>query len=353
MTRSIPDFPRGPRPAVRVGPYLATMPNGVFGDPLLHVRLAHRKRSLLIDFGEGQRLPARIAHQVTDVLITHAHADHITGFLSFIRSRIGKWSVCRVYGPPGIADNVAGLMAGIHWDRAGERAPRFDVTELHGSSIRRFSVRAARRDPEPKGEANDEGGCLFRDQHLTISAIELDHLTPVLAYSLEPAANVRVHSERLAELGFEPGPWLTVLKDRLLVGDDTAEIELPNGEVRAASALGDEICLIEPPKRLVYATDLADTVANRRRLTQFAAGAHTLFLEAAFCEDDIEQARRTGHLTTRACGEIALAAGVGQLLPFHFSRRYDRNAAAVYAEVVKVFPNTVVPSDVTAGFRAS
>ena len=73
------------------------MPNGVFGDPLLHVRLAHRKRSLVIDFGEGQRLPARIAHQVSDVLITHAHPDHITGLLSFIRSRIGNWPVCRIY----------------------------------------------------------------------------------------------------------------------------------------------------------------------------------------------------------------------------------------------------------------
>ena len=346
MTPPIPDLPRGPRPAIRVGHYLATMPNGVFGDPLLHIRLAHHKRSLLVDFGEGQKLPARIAHQVTDVLITHAHADHITGLLSFIRSRIGEWPVCRIYGPPGIADNVAGLVAGIHWDRAGRRVPRFDVSELHGTAIRRFFVAGGQREPDLREEIAAAGGCLRQDEHLTIRAIELDHLTPVLSFSLEPAANVRVRTDRLAALGVDPGPWLTVLKDKLLAGELDAPIELPTGEIRTASALGDELCIVEPPQRLVYATDLADTPSNRDRLCDFAAGAHTLFLEAAFREADIEQAERTGHLTTRACAEIALKSGVGQLIPFHFSRRYEKQAAAVYTEIVGVFPRTVVPAGV-------
>ena len=323
------------------------MPNGVFGDPLLHVRLAHHKRSLLVDFGEGQKLPARIAHQVTDVLITHAHADHVTGLLSFIRSRIGQWPVCRIYGPPGISDNIAGLLAGIHWDRAGPRAPRFDVFELHGAVIRRFVVVAARREPELQEEITGADGCLFSDAQVTIRAIELDHLTPVLAYSLRPAANVRVLTDRLEALGFEPGPWLTLLKDKMLAQQGDAPVELPTGEVRTAAELGDQLCLVEPPQRLVYATDLADTAANRERLIRFAAGAHTLFLEAGFLEDDFEQAERTGHLTTRACGEIAAEAGVEQLIPFHFSRRYEKNVAAVYAEIARVFPKTIVPAAVS------
>jgi ribonuclease BN (tRNA processing enzyme) len=344
VTPQIPELPRGPRPAVRVGPYLAMMPNGVFGDPLLHVRLAHRKRSLLIDFGEGRKLPARIAHQVTDVLITHAHADHIGGLLSFIRSRIGDWPVCRIYGPLGIAENVAGMLAGILWDRAGQRAPRFDVTELHGETIRRFDVVAGRREPDLREQAACTDGCLRGEAFATICAIELDHMTPVLAYSIKPAANVRVRSERLEALGLEPGPWLTVLKNKLLARQLDAPIALPTGEVCNAAALGSEICIVEAPKRLVYATDLADTQTNRERLNAFAAGAHTLFLEATFRIGDFVQAQRTGHLTTRACGEIALAAGVEQLIPFHFSRRYEADVAAVYAEVAEVFENTVLPT---------
>jgi len=328
---------------VRVGPYLATMPNGVFGDPLLHVRLAHRKRSLVIDFGEGQKLPARIAHQVTDVLITHAHADHITGLLSFIRSRIGNWPICRIYGPPGISENVAGLLAGILWDRAEERAPSFDVSELHAETIKRFTVAAGRRDPELREEVALTDRCLRSDEHVEIRAIELDHKTPVLAFSIKPAANVRVRAERLDALGLEPGPWLTLLKDKLLERQYGASIDLPGGGVAEVGVLGEQLCIVEPPERLVYASDLADTSGNRQRLVDFAAGAHTLFLEASFRVGETDHAERTGHLTTRACGEIALAAGVKQLVPFHFSRRYEPDAAAVYAEIVQVFPNSVVP----------
>jgi len=319
------------------------MPNGVFGDPLLHVRLAHRKRSLVIDFGEGQKLPARIAHQVTDVLITHAHADHITGLLSFIRSRIGNWPVCRIYGPPGISENVAGLLAGILWDRAEERAPSFEVSELHSKTIRLFVVAAGHRDPDLREEIAVTGRCLRSDEYVDIRAIELDHKTPVLAFSIKPAANIHVRSERLDALGLEPGPWLTLLKDRLLENEYSAPIELPGGEIADAGVLGEKLCIVEPAERLVYATDLADTPLNRQRLIEFAAGAHTLFLEASFRVGETDHAERTGHLTTRACAEIALAAGVKQLIPFHFSRRYEGDAPAVYAEIAQVFPNTVIP----------
>jgi len=322
-----------------------TLPNGVFGDPLLHVRLAHHKRSLLIDFGEGQRLPARLAHQVTDVLISHAHADHIAGFVSFIRSRIGKWPVCRVLGPPGIADNVAGFVSGIHWDRVGPRAPRFEVTELRGDCAQRFLVVAGQRQPEPIGVTAADGGLLFADAFMRIRAVELDHLTPVLAFSLEPNATVRVRSDRLTESGLEPGNWLTELKARTLAGDGEALIELPSGAQRRAAELAPELCLIEPAQTLVYATDLADTLANRERLVRFASGAHTLFLESTFLEADAAQAERTGHLTTRACAEIAAAAGVDRLIPFHFSRRYERDPGEIYAEIVRTCAATFIPPE--------
>lgn len=49
---------------------------------------------------------------------------------------------------------------------------------------------------------------------------------------------------------------------------------------------------------------------------------------------------RTGHLTARACGEIATAAGVERLIPFHFSRRYESDP---YREVRAVCSRAVVP----------
>jgi hypothetical protein len=45
----------------------------------------------------------------------------------------------------------------------------------------------------------------------------------------------------------------------------------------------------------------------------------------------------------RACGEIANAADVQRLMPFHFSRRYEDTPQRAYAEVASVCWRTLVP----------
>jgi len=79
------------------------------------------------------------------------------------------------------------------------------------------------------------------------------------------------------------------------------------------------------------------------RLESLAKDAHTFFCEAPFCEAYSAQSLRTGHLTTRACGEIATAARVERLIPFHFSRRYQDEPARVYAEVRAQCARAVIP----------
>ena len=337
------------RPVAKVGHFVATLVNGVGGDPLLHVRVQHARRSLLFDLGEAGRLPVRIAHQVTDVFISHTHVDHIAGFLWFLRSRIGTLPPCRLYGPPGLADNVAGLVAGVHWDRAAERRPRFEIAELGADGrVRRFAVTAGGGAARVLGERAAPDGVLLEESSLRVRAVTLDHGTPVLAFALEPSVEIKVRKERLAALGVAPGPWLTDLKRKVLDGATTGTVLLPTGKRRGVRKLAAELLLVEPGRKLVYATDLADTPDNRRRLTALAAGAHTLFCEATFCTAHAAQAARTGHLTARACGEIATAAGARQLVPFHFSRRYADDPGRVYREVAAACVRTVVPAEIAA-----
>src|SRR5690606_23396806 len=147
------------RPVVHAGPFTATLLNGVFRDPLLLVKLRHSSRALLFDIGETPELDARTAHAITDVFVTHAHIDHIGGFLRLLRLRIGESTVCRIYGPPGIAANIAGLVSGVHWDRAGEGAPRFTVAELHpDDALHRFEVHAGVRAARAIGIEHAPGG---------------------------------------------------------------------------------------------------------------------------------------------------------------------------------------------------
>jgi len=333
----------GVRVLVHMGTAVATLVNGVFGDPLLHLRLRHQRRSLLFDLGEGSRLSARIAHQVSDVFITHTHIDHISGFLWLLRSRIGENGVCHLYGPPGLAANIEGLIQGIHWDRIGDRGPRFEVAELHGNRLQRFNLQAGKPGCQYCGEEEVRDGVLLKEADFRVRAATLDHGTPVLAYAYEPARQINIRKERLEARKLEPGSWLNELKQHLHAGEASIRISLPDGTEETVAALADELTLITPGSKLVYATDFADTPDNRRRLSAIAQGAHTLFCEATFLERESVQAGRTGHLTTRACAEVSNEAQAQYLIPFHFSRRYEDQPWRVYQEIAAVCPQVVMP----------
>jgi ribonuclease BN (tRNA processing enzyme) len=334
----------GPRPVVRAGPFTAALVNGVLGDPLLHVRLHHRRRSLLFDLGEAGRLPARVAHQVSDLFLSHAHIDHIAGFLWLVRSRMGDLAPLRVFGPPGIAAHVRATLGGVLWDRIDTRGPRFEVAELDGDRLHRVAIQAGASESTLAARQAREG-ILLEDDELEVRAVPLDHGhgTAVLAFALTTPRTLNVRKERLEASGLAPGPWLTRLKTLIAAGEHSTLLTLPDAREAAAGRLAEEFILEGPGIRLAYATDLADTGPNRDRLAKLGAGAHTLFCEASFLLEDEDQARRTGHLTTRACGEIAARAGAARLVPFHFSRRYENDLARCYDEVRAAFPRTITP----------
>jgi ribonuclease BN (tRNA processing enzyme) len=337
---------RRPDP-VHVAGATAVLVNGIFGDPLLHVRFRQARRSLLFDLGEAARLQARITHQVTDAFVTHAHFDHFAGFLWLLRSRIGLVEPCRVFGPPGLAAHAAGLVGGIRWDRVGDDGPRFEILELEGSHLTRFALQAG-KGLAPLGERAVVDGVILEEPGFRVRAVVLDHGIEVMAYALEAELQANVRVEALRDSGVPPGRWLDGLKHALRGGAPATLVTLPDGSTRPASTLA-HLVELRPGDRLVYATDFGDTPANRDRLVALARGAHTLFCEATFTSDDVAQARRTSHLTARACAEIAVAAGVGQLVPFHFSRRYEHVPERVYAEVRAGCKQALVPWWVGSG----
>jgi ribonuclease BN (tRNA processing enzyme) len=335
----------GPRLVGRVGAVDVALINGVFGDPLLHVRFQHQQRGLLFDLGSGERLSARVAHQVTDVFVSHAHLDHLSGFVSLMRSRIGDFPPCRLYGPPGLARHVAGFLQGALWDRVELNAPRFEVMEFDGKTLSQFELRATQPRPQLRDAHAVQDGVIREEAGFRIRAALLDHNgTPVVAYALEPDKQIQVRKDRLLARGLEPGPWLGELKQHVAGANYAARIQLPDGSDASAEELAAELLLISPGKRLVYATDLADTADNRQRLIALAQHAHTFFCEAPFIEAEADHALRNGHLTTRACAEIANAAGVARLVPFHFSRRYQADPQQLYEELREVCPQVVEPS---------
>lgn len=317
----------------RMGPAWATLVGGVFGDPLLHVRLRDLKKSFLFDLGDPARLAAKVAHQVEGVFLSHAHLDHIGGFIWFLRSRIRPYDPCKIFGPLGTINHIASFLNGINWDRIGDKGPVFEVTDIEEDKLRRVRLQPGRPSVELSQQTIKEG-VILSDEKFTIRAVVCDHKTPSVAYSLIFSLDVKIRKDQLEASGLSPGPWLGQLKHCLGVGTPQEEIELPNGTSRKAEELARELVYVRPGKKLVYAADMADTPENRRKLIRFARSAHTLFCETAFSIADRDRAVANQHLTTLAAIEIARQAGAQRLVPFHFSKRYQHTFPMIYKEIL-------------------
>ncbi|MGD9008794.1 MAG: Clp1/GlmU family protein [Desulfobacteraceae bacterium] len=325
-TRSAPVFSR-------VGPAWATLVGGVFGDPLVHVRLRNQRRSFLFDLGDPARLAARVAHQVSAVCLSHAHMDHIGGFLWFLRSRIGSFGPCKIFGPAKTLARIENFLGAITWDRIEDNAPVFEVGEFDGARLKR--VRFTPGSPKvvlPTLPVAD--GVLLSEDDLSIKAVVCDHNIPSLAYALTFQMEISVRKDQLLAYRLEPGPWLGRLKACIAAQTPEMAIDLPDGTRLSAGKLARELTIIRPGKKLVYAADMADTPANREKVVALADAAHTLFCETAFTMAHKDKAGATQHLTTLAAVEIARRAGVERLVPFHFSKRYEDDPAAVYEEIL-------------------
>ncbi|MGR9116519.1 MAG: Clp1/GlmU family protein [Gammaproteobacteria bacterium] len=333
----------GPRPVIKLTGAFAILVNGVFDDPLLHLRLRQQQRSLLFDLGDSGRLPTRIAHQVSDVFISHAHIDHIGGFLWLLRSRLGDFPCCRIFGPPGLSGHIKGMIDGVLWDRIKDTGPRFEIAEIHGDRLLRTRIQTGIEACESLPELRIEEGLILDDPLFSVRSITLDHGTPVQAYAFESKPKLNIDKSALKSLGQSAGPWLNQVKHYFLGGDHEAIVRLPDNTNRKVGDLAARLLTITPGEKLVYATDLADTQPNRDLLVALARDADIFFCEAAFIDSNSERARKTGHLTARACGEIANAAGVKQLVPFHFSRRYETRPEAVYLELTAASSRVVMP----------
>jgi len=315
--------------------------NGRFGDPALFVEFAHERDAVLLDCGDLAALSARDLLRIGTVAVSHMHMDHLIGFDALLRINLGRDARIDLFGPEGFADRVGHKLQGYTWDLAERYTADivFHATELLAPErLRRFAFRFSRRFArEELGEGEAPAGVLCETPRWRLRAAILEHHGPCLGYALEEPRRLNVWKTRLEQRGLAPGPWLNSLKQALREGapEDT-EIALPDGSREPLSALR-ELVSVTPGTRIGYATDLRDTPANRTALERLFADAHVVFLEASFAADEPGRAWERAHLTTKAAGEIARAAGARRIEPFHFSPRHEDEERRLMAEVEAAF----------------
>jgi ribonuclease BN (tRNA processing enzyme) len=311
----------------------AKLINGVFGDPLLELHLRGQSGRLLFDLGDAGLLSRRMLHKVSDVFITHAHFDHVCGFLDMLRARMtGRYPPLRIYGPPGMTAHILAAVASIDWDRIGDDGPELHIADIFHNTLN-WSYCKVGKGVQHSETLPIKDNLLLQQPEYSVRHCVLDHGIPVLAYSLELAPRYLIRKDILRSSGWPPGPWLKTLKQALDKGRDDVQIVLPDGATARVAQLRQTLVDLVPGKKLTYATDFADTPTNRKTLIELADRADLFFCESTFVNEDRTQAAQTCHLTAGACGEIAAAACVRRLVPFHFSKRYTRASHRVYEQV--------------------
>jgi len=270
----------------------------------------HDEHRFLIDCGEGtqrQILQSGIGFKrLNKILITHGHLDHILG-LAGLLSTFSRWEAIdelEIYGGHWALARIHDLLFGVVL--RGARPPM----QIHLREI--------------------ESGKLFEWQDFSVSAFPVYHRGPdCFGYLFEEKARRPFLPEKAEALQVPPGPW----RRDLVNGQN---VTLPDGrQVTPDQVLGEE----RPGVRLVHVGD----VGRVNDLVEVCRDADALVIEATYLEEEAEMALKFAHLTARQAAQLAIDAGVSNLLLTHLSRRYRERD--VLAEAQAVFPRARVVRD--------
>lgn len=275
-----------------------SVPTARRGLPATLVRRGGDK--LLFDCGEGtqrQLLKTVGLPELSDVFLTHFHADHWLGLPGMLKSfeLRDREAPLTVHGPPGTAD----LLQMVRRAFGRLRYP-MHVDEL-----------------EPGDEVQFDG--------YAVHALSVRHRGTAFGYALvEDPRPGRFDADRAKALGVPFGPAFGALQRGEAVGDVTPEMVV--GPPRAG-------------RKVVLSGDTAPCDMVRVA----AHEADVLVHEATFTDDELDRAMETGHSTARQAAELAAEADVRLLCLTHVSTRYG--GREIRDEARAVFPHTEVPRD--------
>ena len=323
--------------------------NNPFGDPGLYIDFLFDRRAILFDLGDLSPLSARQILKVSHAFVSHTHMDHFAGFDTLLRLLLGREKVLHLYGPPGFIDRVEHKLAAYTWNLVANYESDFVVraTEVHPDGTvlsAEFCSRTEFR-REPLDSPTLPAAVLLDEETFQVRVAFLDHQIPCLAFALEEKFHVNVWKSGLEELGLPTGPWLRELKSSVARGDPD-ETPVPvrwreeGSSYERTVSLGDlkeKVLRIVPGQKIAYVTDAGYTPANVKAILDLAQDADSLFIETAFTHEEERRAAEKYHLTARQAGELARAADVKRLIPFHFSPKHSEEGDRLIREAMEAF----------------
>jgi ribonuclease Z len=279
----------------------------------LALNLPQRAEVWLFDCGEAtqhqiMRSDIRLS-QIRRIFITHMHGDHIFGLMGLLASygMAGSPDRIDIYGPPGLGDYLKAVQ-------------KYSYTHLNYP----LKVHAV------------EPGVVYQEAGFTVTCIPLKHKVPAFGYRItESDRPGKFDIDMARELKIPSGPIYGKLKQGETVTlEDGRKID------------GKTLCA--PPetgRSFAYCTD---TILCDNSI-ELARDSDVLIHESTFAHQDSEMAFDRLHSTCTMAAQVALEAGVKELILTHFSPRYTPANELTIDDLLStaraIFPQTIAAKD--------
>ena len=282
---------------------------------LTSVLLRREGEVFLFDAGEGTQVSLRALNlkwkKISAILISHTHADHVTGLpgMLMLSSQVDREEPLYIIGPPRVAEYVESSRK---------------VLEMYIN----FEIRV--REIANPGEPQQ----VFQGDGYAIHSFPLRHSRVCVGYTLvEDPRPGEFHPERAVAAGVPRGPLWSRLQDG-------AEVSLDNGRVvTPAEVMG-------PPRRGRKFTYMTDTLPLESAIPHIA-DSDLLISEGMFTEEHRETAYAKKHMTAGDAARLAArAGGIRRMGLIHYSPRFtNRQLKDLVREARAHFPGAFLTRD--------
>ncbi|MBR3696452.1 MAG: ribonuclease Z [Akkermansia sp.] len=274
---------------------------------LTSLMVRYKGHAVLIDCGEGTQIAAQKAglslKPVDKILITHLHADHISGLpgLLLTMGNMGRTEPLSIIGPVGTERTVYALRS------IAQSLP--------------FDIQVSELDTE-------EQLMYFLDCDITAFAV--NHGMPCYGYSFNLPRAGKFDATRAKEQNIPLPFWNRLQKGETITHEGmTYTPDMVLGPARKGL-------------KLTYCTDSRPTASIRKA----AHGADLFICEGMYGEDDmLPKARENRHMLFSEAAQLAAeAGGVKELWLTHYSPSLP-NPKAYRDSARAIFANTQTPRD--------
>ena len=273
--------------------------------------IEHEGKGVLIDCGEGTQVAAAKAQikisRICVILLTHTHADHITGLPGLLLSiaNTERTEPLEIYAPKNALGVVEALLK-----ITGKLPYRIEIKTLETREMSTMRLDAI-------------------DPMLELRALPLKHSTICLGYSLTLYHKRVFLPERADELGVPLRERKTLHNgESITVDGKTITPEMVTDEPRA-------------PQRLTYVTDTLPI----NEISGFASGSELFICEGMYGDTEKKKSmNEKGHMLMQDACTLAKRAEVKELWLTHYSPA-EPEPKVYKEELRRIFPRVKISKD--------